>query len=63
MLCTYQQQGLQRLCTGHLKPLHPPRGTRMKCIWGESRRNPLLRPEWGGGAGFQMTDALRLHEF
>ena len=32
------------------------RGTKMKCLWGESSCNPPLRPEWGGG-GLQMTGA------
>ena len=26
------------------------RGTKMKCLWGESPRNPPLRPEWGRSA-------------
>ena len=26
-------------------------GTKMKCIWVESPRNPPLRPEWGGMGG------------
>jgi len=35
------------------------KGTKMRCIGGESPRNPPLRPEWGGGGGgFQMTGAL-----